>query len=372
MKQKILVFCALLPLLALGLLPVGARAYDVTDEQREVCEADELERALPDETCEVFGELKIDGTADTASRLEQLWTFATGASQDILVSAVRNAALLLVIVFLAALCASITNDSACGEVTQMAGAVAVAALSTEHISSCVSIGCDALVSLSDFSKILLPSMCAAASASGAFTAAGAKYAATALFLDILLSVELKVLLPMLYAYAALMIGGHTLQNDTLLSVAALLKRIFKLFLVAVATVFTFYLSVTGVIAGTADETAAKAAKTAVSTALPVVGSIVSDAASTVLSGAALLRNGIGIAGMLGVLSVCILPYLTLGIHYLLYKLAAGIACTFTDKRIGSLIGGFGDLYAFLLGMTGVASLILFLSIVSSMKAVSIL
>ena len=37
----------------------------------------------------------------------------------------------------------------------------------------------------------------------------------------------------------------------------------------------------------------------------------------------------------------------------------------------NLIGGFGDLYAFLLGMTGVASFILFLSIVSSMKAVNL-
>ena len=214
-------------------------------------------------------------------------------------------------------------------------------------------------------------MCAAASASGAFTAASAKYAATALFFDGLLSVEIKILLPMLYAYAALMIGGHTLENDTLLSVASLIKRIFKFFLIAVATVFTFYLSVTGILTGTADETAAKAAKTAVSTTLPVVGSIVSDAASTVLSGAAMLRNGIGILGLLGVLAVCAVPYLTLGVHYLLYKLAAGIACTFTDKRIGNLIGGFGDLYAFLLGMTGVASFILFLSIVSSMKAVNL-
>ena len=38
--------------------------------------------------------------------------------------------------------------------------------------------------------------------------------------------------------------------------------------------------------------------------------------------------------------------------------------------VGRLIGGFADVYGFLLGMVGVASLILFLSIVSSMKAVT--
>lgn len=370
MNKRFLTFLSMV-LVFLAALSCSALAYDIEAEQREAYGANDLEQSLPEEAYAAFGSLTVEDAAHPETQLEKLWTYLTGSSQDMLVSAVRNAALLLVIVFLTALCATITENSACGEVTQMAGAVSVAALSAEHVSSCISIGCEALWSLSDFSKILLPSLCAAASASGSFTAASAKYAATALFFEVLLSVELKILLPMLYAYTALMVGGHTLQNDTLLSIASLIKRIFKFFLVAIATIFTFYLSVTGIITGTADETAAKAAKTAVSSALPVVGSIVSDAASTVLSGAAILRNGIGIVGLLGVLAVCALPYLTLGVHYLLYKLAAGISCTFSDKRIGNLIDGFGDLYAFLLGMTGVASLILFLSIVSSMKAVTI-
>ena len=55
---------------------------------------------------------------------------------------------------------------------------------------------------------------------------------------------------------------------------------------------------------------------------------------------------------------------------LAYDVAAGIAESFADKRVGRLIDGFADVYGFLLGMVGVASLILFLSIVSSMKAVT--
>ena len=122
--------------------------------------------------------------------------------------------------------------------------------------------------------------------------------------------------------------------------------------------------------GSADAAAAKAVKTAVSAALPVVGSIVADAASTVTSSAAILRSGIGIVGVVSVAAVCVTPYLQLAVHYVLYKLAAGIAESFADKRVGRLIDGFADVYGFLLGMVGVASLILFLSIVSSMKAVT--
>ena len=83
-----------------------------------------------------------------------------------------------------------------------------------------------------------------------------------------------------------------------------------------------------------------------------------------------LRSGIGIVGVVSVAAVCVTPYLQLAVHYVLYKLAAGIAESFADKRVGRLIDGFADVYGFLLGMVGVASLILFLSIVSSMKAVT--
>ena len=143
-----------------------------------------------------------------------------------------------------------------------------------------------------------------------------------------------------------------------------------LLLIGFASVFTLYLSLTGILTGSADAAAAKAVKTAVSAALPVVGSIVADAASTVTSSAAILRSGIGVVGVVSVAAMCVTPYLQFVMHYVLYKLAAGIAESFADKRVGRLIDGFADVYGFLLGMVGVASLILFLSIVSSMKAVT--
>ena len=156
----------------------------------------------------------------------------------------------------------------------------------------------------------------------------------------------------------------------LTALSALLRKALRLLLIGFAGVFTLYLSLTGILTGSADAAAAKAVKTAVSAALPVVGSIVADAAATVTASAAILRGGIGIIGVMSVAAVCVTPYLQLAVHYALYKLAAGIAASFADKRVGRLIGGFADVYGFLLGMVGVASLILFLSIVSSMKAVT--
>ena len=366
MKKRLLVFLAVL--LVLAACTPGALAYDVAAEQAEDFGTASLEYALPEQAYDAFGALSVADAAQPQFLLAKLWAYVLHEGGGAVASAARNAALLLAVVFLSALCASISVSGACGKVTQMAGTVAVAALSATHVTSCITAGSGALATLRDFSKILLPSMCAAAAASGAATSAAAKYAATSLFLDVLLSAETAVLLPLLYLYAGTVICGTTLENDVLTSLSGLLRKAFRLLIIGFASVFTLYLSLTGILTGSAD--AAKAVKTAVSAALPVVGSIVADAASTVTSSAAILRNGIGIVGVVSVAAVCVTPYLQLAVHYVLYKLAAGIAESFADKRVGRLIDGFADVYGFLLGMVGVASLILFLSIVSSMKAVT--
>ena len=321
MKKRLLVLLTVL--LVLAACTPGAFAYDVVAEQAADFGTASLESALPEQAYDAFGELSVADAAQPQSLLAKLWAYVLHEGGGAVASAARNAALLLAIVFLSALCASLSVSGACGKVTQMAGTVAVAALSVTHVTSCITAGSEALATLRDFSKILLPSMCAAAAASGAATSAAAKYAATSLFLDVLLSAETAVLLPLLYLYAGTVICGTTLENDVLASLSGLLRKAFRLLLIGFASVFTLYLSLTGILTGSADAAAAKAVKTAVSAALPV-----------------------------------------------LYKLAAGIAESFADKRVGRLIDGFADVYGFLLGMVGVASLILFLSIVSSMKAVT--
>ena len=238
MKKRLLVFLAVL--LVLAACTPGALAYDVAAEQAEDFGTASLEYALPEQAYDAFGALSVADAAQPQSLLAKLWAYVLHEGGGAVASAARNAALLLAVVFLSALCASISVSGACGKVTQMAGTVAVAALSATHVTSCITAGSGALATLRDFSKILLPSMCAAAAASGAATSAAAKYAATSLFLDVLLSAETAVLLPLLYLYAGTVICGTTLENDVLASLSGLLRKAFRLLIIGFASVFTLY------------------------------------------------------------------------------------------------------------------------------------
>ncbi|MCD8116710.1 MAG: hypothetical protein LUE21_06300 [Oscillospiraceae bacterium] len=210
----------------------------------------------------------------------------------------------------------------------------------------------ALADLSDFSKALLPCIAAAAAAAGNGAAGAARYTASALGLDILMTIGVQAILPLIYAYAAVSTADAALPGGALGGPVKLLSWLCKLLLTGLTTVFTLCLTLSGIIAGSADKLAGSLTKTAISAALPVVGSILSDAADAYLAGAALLRNGVGIFGLAAVLCVCIGPVLGLGLHYLLFKGAACIAEPFAGGRLSALIGNIGTAYGMALGLLG--------------------
>lgn len=57
-----------------------------------------------------------------------------------------------------------------------------------------------------------------------------------------------------------------------------------------------------------------------------------------LVGAGLLKGTLGVFGLLGVLALCVVPFLRIGIQYLLYKLTDFFAAAIGDSELCGLIG----------------------------------
>ena len=134
-------------------------------------------------------------------------------------------------------------------------------------------------------------------------------------------------------------------------------------------VFTGYLGITGVVNGSADALAVKAAKIAISGAVPVVGSLISDASETILVSAGIMKNAAGIYGIFATLSILMGPFLRVGAQYLMLKLTAGLSSVFGVKEASGLIEDFSGAMGFLFAITGTICILLFLSTVCFMKGV---
>ena len=82
-----------------------------------------------------------------------------------------------------------------------------------------------------------------------------------------------------------------------------------------------------------------------------------------------MKNSVGIAGMLILLSIVIVPFLKIGVLYLLLKLTAAVCAMFCDKEIVVLIEDFSAAYGLLLAMTGTVALLFLISTVCFLKGI---
>lgn len=233
----------------------------------------------------------------------------------------------------------------------------------------IRLGIQTIEEISEYGKLLLPVMTASMAAQGGVTTSVALYSATAMINTLLSATLSAIVVPLTYVYIALAIAGSTIGNQFLDSFSKLLKWIMTWGLKIVLYLFTGYLSITGVVSGTTDASAVKAAKLAISGTVPVVGNILSDASETILISAGVMKNAAGIYGILAVLSILIGPFIRIGVQYLMLKLTSAINSVFSSKETVALTQKFADLMGLLLAMTGTVSLLLLISIVCFMKGI---
>jgi stage III sporulation protein AE len=340
-------------------------AEDVQKSQAEALQTGKLENALPEEAGKTLGGMKVTDSLDLAGSSQKLLKGVQSNLGGIFANGLKSAAVILMI---AVLCSTVSTAFEGGaKYAILAGILAISAVSISNVNAFIGLGSRTLEDLSTFSKMLLPTLTTAAAASGAVTSAAAKYAATTLFVDILMSISRSVIVPLIYAYTATSIAEAALGGEGLTGASNLLKWLARTLMLGIVLLFVAYMSLTGVISGTTDAVTIKALKTTMQTILPVVGSIIADASETVLAGASILRNAIGIFGFLAIAATCLYPFLHLGVNYLLYKAAAGLSGAVADSRITKLVNSVSTAFGMMLGLVGASALMLFISIISVIK-----
>lgn len=274
----------------------------------------------------------------------------------------------MAVVMLASLVSSFPGKTK--SVTELVGTIAVALLLLGSANTLIKDAADTVTELSEYGKLLLPVMTAAMASQGGVTGSAALYTGTAVFDALLCSLISKLMVPMIYIFLCLATANSALSEELLKKLRDLIKWLVSWCLKAVMYVFTGYITVTGVVSGTADQAALKATKLTISGMVPVVGGIISDASEAVLVSAGMVKSAVGVYGLLAIVSIAIGPFLRIGVQYLLLKLTAAICGVFGNKKLSGLVGDFSAAMGLLLAMAGSVCLLLLISVICFMKGVS--
>lgn len=233
----------------------------------------------------------------------------------------------------------------------------------------IGLGTRTITDMTEYGKLLLPVLTAALAAQGGIGKSAALYSATMIFLILLSKLIQKVFMPGVYIYLASSISAAVSEEPLLKRMKEFIKNGTVWCLKTIMTIFVTYVSITGVISGTTDAAMLKTTKTVISSAVPIVGGILSDASEAVLVSAAMAKNAAGIYGLLAILAVFLTPFLKLLCNYLLVKITAFICTIFDCKNLNDLIEDFSGAMALLLAMTGCVCLMILIGTVCYLKGV---
>jgi len=255
-------------------------------------------------------------------------------------------------------------------VLELSGALLIGTDLLKASGSFITLGSQTIQELSSYGKLLLPVMTGALAAQGGVSASAALYTITTFFDALLCGLIESVLIPAVYIYIGVAIADSALGEKMLGRIKNFLKGTISWLLRLFMYAFTGFIGITGVVSGSADAAAVKAAKITISSVIPVVGGILSDASEAVLVSAGLMKSAAGIYGILAILSVCLGPFIQIGIQYLMLKLSITVCELVGGKETTTLVNDFSSAMGLILAMTGAVSLILLISTVCFMKGVS--
>lgn len=329
-----------------------------------------VEKDLDEEAREIGGELKTDGSYDLDGALGRLWKKARSEAAERVRAEGRTCTRLIAVAVLCAAAEALCDE---GRIRELLSICACAAVTVGTLGSVDSLAGElnaAIGALGAYARGALSAVYTAAAVSGAVVSAGAKYAAVLLCLNIMMDVLSKLTIPLIYVYLALCISRCVLQNAVLNAAASAAKWLAVTMMTLLTMGASAYITLTGALSGGADAIAVKGTKSVIAGALPVVGGILSDAASAVLAAASVIRNSAGVFALVGVCALCLSPFLAIGVKLLLFRLCAAVASAAEGKRLAVLLGDMSTAFGMMLGVLGSLAILLFLAFLSAMRTVS--
>jgi len=200
----------------------------------------------------------------------------------------------------------------------------------------VSIGSQVIGRLLNFMSVVIPVFFAAVAFAGGSMSALAFYELILLIISVVQWLFLNILLPMIDVYVTLLLVNSLSKEDYLSRLAELLKSILNWLLKTLLGVVVGLNLVQGLVLPMVDSVKSATVRKAIS-AIPWIGKGGDAVASVLLGSGALIKNGIGMAALVFLVLLCLVPLIKLSIISVLYQGSAAAIQPVSDPRIVACI-----------------------------------
>lgn len=182
------------------------------------------------------------------------------------------------------------------------------------------------------------------------------------FLGFISSFCLNFILPVINAFFALNTIGCMSNRFSIKNLSELLKKVIRWTMVGTVTIFIGSMSVMGIMTDKVIFKGTKGIKFALGNFVPVVGRLLSDTVETVTATAVLIKNSVGISGIVMICVICIPPVIRLCAIAFSYKLCSALIEPVCDRRLSNMLSVLSSSVELMLGICVTVGIIFAVSV----------
>ncbi len=156
------------------------------------------------------------------------------------------------------------------------------------------------------------------------------------------SVLQRLIMPAIYIACIFILVNSLSEKDYVKKLALLIRGTAVTVMGLLVTLFSGLTIVQGLVTKTADGMLAKTAKYSVDNFVPIVGSFAADSLDLILSCAAIIKNGIGIFGLMIILTLLVIPMIKILAVALVFKISAVVIEPIGNKTISDCVNEVGN------------------------------
>lgn len=251
-----------------------------------------------------------------------------------------------------------------GSTGQVAHAVIYLVLISMAVTSfslALNSGREAVEKMVDFMQALLPLLVTLLAAAGNVTTAAIVHPLTAGIFLLVGSLIKNVVFPLLFLSVIVGVIGNFNEQFSLSRLASFLRTLGMYAFGLTFTLLVGYISFQGLGGGFIEGIVIRTAKFSSGVFIPVVGKMFADALDAVAGSALLVKNAVGLLGVIVLFGIVLVPVLKILALFFTYRLAAALMQPVCDGRLVKCLDQMGDALHLVMASLLAVSMLFFLT-----------
>ncbi len=253
---------------------------------------------------------------------------------------IRSIGIILVIVVISSILKSFTDDlenKGIAQITHYVTYILIVTIIMKNFSDIIVMVKSSIENLIGFMNCLVPLLVTLMVTTGNISSASMLQPIILFIITFVGNFINAILIPVTLITVALNVISNISDKVQIDKIAQFINSTVVWILGIVLTVFVGVSSLEGSITNGVDGLTLKTTKAVVSNCVPIVGKILGDAVETVMSCSNILKNAVGIVGIVVILTICITPIIKLTALMWVYNLGSAICQPIADPKIVKLL-----------------------------------